>query len=151
MENKKNKGVVWIIIILALIVIGIVVFSKGRSNSQYQEETQTTIPEGTEDLGTQTNTGSGLTYQQAIVKYAGRLIQINDACQATPPKATFKNGTSIMIDNRSKKAHTFKLDSTFSVKAYGFKIITLSSSTLPKTLLLDCDTSQNVATVLIQK
>jgi len=56
-----------------------------------------------------------------------------------------------MIDNRAPVARTVKVGSTFPIKAYGFKIVNLSSATLPATWYVDCDSSQNVATILIQK
>jgi hypothetical protein len=55
-----------------------------------------------------------------------------------------------MIDNRSEVARTVKVGSSFGIKAWGFEIVKLSSATLPATWYVDCDKSQNVATILIQ-
>ncbi len=93
-----------------------------------------------------------LSYQEALAQYADARIQIDSTCQVSPNNVTYKDGTSIMLDNRSSVSRTIGgLGSTFSIKAYGFKIVKLSSNTLPATLLMNCDGSQNVATILIQK
>lgn len=92
-----------------------------------------------------------VSYAQALEKYKDARIQLDQNCQATPNIMTFKNNTNIMIDNRASIARTVKVGSTFSIKGYGFKIVKLSSTTLPATWYVDCDKSQNVATILIQK
>ena len=92
-----------------------------------------------------------LSYQNALAKYKDVRIQLNANCQADPTQMTFKNGTEIMMDNRSPKDRTVKVGSIYNIKAWGFKIVKLSSATLPATWLVDCDKSQNVATILIQK
>ena len=56
-----------------------------------------------------------------------------------------------MIDNRSGTARTVRVSSNYSIPAYGFKIVKLSSPTTPAIWYIDCDKSQNVATILIQK
>lgn len=117
-------------------------------------------PAGVGDLGIEdTSTGSvnasspavTISYANALIKYKDARIQLNAACQTIPNNMTFKNGTNIMIDNRAPVALTVKVGSVFTIKAYGFKIVKLSSATLPATWLVDCGTSQNVATILIQK
>ena len=90
-------------------------------------------------------------YGQALLKYGSTRIQFNTTCQATPNNVTYKNSTNIMIDNRSAVAHTVKVNSVYTIPAYGFKIIKLSSAILPVQFLVDCDNSQNVATILLQK
>jgi hypothetical protein len=92
-----------------------------------------------------------LAYADALKKYASKRLQVTPTCQITPNNVTYKNGTTIMIDNRSDKAKSIKIGSTFSVPAYGFKIVTLSSATLPATYLIDCDKQQNAGTIILQK
>ncbi len=94
---------------------------------------------------------ASMSYAQALETYKDRRIQFDKACQATPNNVTYKNGTKIMLDNRAGVARTININGAVSLPAYGFKIVTLSSSTLPKTILVDCGTGQNVATILIQK
>ena len=92
-----------------------------------------------------------LTYQEALSIYKDRRIQLDERCQATPFNITYKNGTEIMIDNRSGFDRTINLGGVFTIEKYGFKIVKLYSDVLPKTLLLDCDSQENPAEIIIQK
>ncbi len=98
-----------------------------------------------------TSPAASLTYQQALDKYKGTRLQLDKTCQASPNNMTFKNGATMMLDNRSPETRTVKVGSTYTIKPYGFRIITLSASTFPTTYLVDCNGSQNVATILVQK
>lgn len=156
MENNKNM---WIGIgAIAVIVLIFVFLSMNKKETIEDENVNTTGDQitvvGEEDLTdgsvNATTPVATLSYQQALVKYKDARIQLDNTCQASPDKMTFKNGTSIMIDNRAPVARTVKVGSTFSIKAYGFKIVKLSSDTIPTTWLVDCDGSQNVSTILIQ-
>lgn len=89
-----------------------------------------------------------LTYTQAVAKYKGKTIQFTADCQASPDRQVFKKGTSIMLDNRAPKALTVKVGSSYTLGKYAFRIITLNST---GTFLVDCGTSQNVATVIVEK
>lgn len=96
-----------------------------------------------------------LSYQSALELYKdNKRIQLSgaDFCQVSPNNVMYKNGTSIMIDNRSAQIRTIKIGGTsYSIEGYGFKIVKLSSATLPATLLMDCNQQQNVAKILLQK
>ena len=92
-----------------------------------------------------------LSYAEALVLYKDKRIQLDSICQASPANPTYKNNTKIMIDNRSDQTRTVKVGSTMTIKPWNFRIVNLSSSTLPTTWLVDCDKSQNVASILIQK
>lgn len=166
MEQNKNTKMIWAIVIIAAIaIIGFLVMRDNKMKTTDTDNTNVvTEVEGVEDTtdpttgkpAVSTTTGAGavsLSYSQALAKYKNTRIQLGSdpSCGATPKNMTFKNGTTVMIDNRSPQARTFKLGSTYSIKAYGFRIVTLNSSTLPATWLLDCGTQQNVATILLQK
>lgn len=91
-------------------------------------------------------------YSEVVTQYVGRHIQFDVNCQAIPTQTTFKNGTAVMFDNRSGDARTIKIgDVSYVFPGYGYKILTLSSSTLPKTLNLNCGSAVNVGSILIQK
>ena len=92
-----------------------------------------------------------ISYADALIKYKDARIQLDESCQAFPNSVTYKNGTSIMLDNRAGVARKVKVGAVYDVKAYGFKIVKLERQTLPETLLVDCDQYQNVATILVQK
>ncbi len=137
--------------ILAVIAFLFIVFKSFqgvfKSETPKVEETEKTEVKET----TPKTSSSSLKYNDALVLYKDKRIQLDGECRATPSSATFKNGTKIMVDNRSANTRSVKLGSTMSINPWSFKIVTLSANTLPATWLLDCDKSQNVATVLIQK
>jgi len=163
MENIENKNKnLWIGLgVVLVIVVGIIIWSMSNANPAVaptvEEDTTTplTEPIPQEDKSTSgvnnSPTASTLSYANALIKYKDARIQLDNNCQATPHNLTFKNGTNIMIDNRASVARIVKVGSIFTIKGYGFKIVKLSSATLPATWLVDCGKSQNVATILIQK
>lgn len=155
MENKKNTR--WLVGIGVILVIVIVFWFMNKKsapeslvdqNEDQSIESVEDTSEGSENVG---NIAATISYQDALVKYKNARIQLDKTCQASPDKMTFKNNTTIMIDNRSAIDRVVKVGSTFNLKAYGFKLVKLSSATLPATWLVDCDNSQNVSTILIQK
>jgi|SRR3989344_7573471 len=94
---------------------------------------------------------SASTYTELVKKYNGKRIQFDKYCQANPSNVTFKNGTSIMLDNRSGDARIVSVGGVkYSLAGYGYKVITLSSTSLPKELLLSCGSSGNVGKILLQ-
>ena len=158
--NKNQK--IWIGVGVGVVVMLLVwMMNKSSMPTTSDNGTSTDTSQTAIDSTEDTTAGSidvgapaaTLSYSQALVKYANARMQLDANCQvnAQSQKMTFRNNAYLMIDNRSDVAHTVKVGSTFSVKAYGFKIVQLSSATLPVTWLVDCGSSQNVATVTIQK
>lgn len=93
-----------------------------------------------------------LPYHEALGIYANRTIGIDSQCQMVPNQMIFKNNTKVMIDNPSPHLRTLKIGKNVTtVKGYGFKIINLYNSKLPVKLMVDCDTSKGVATILLEK
>lgn len=159
-SNKKN--ILIAIGVIIIIVVSVVVFSKRGSRP-----TNTAVPTNTEEtvldgLTAETpvkpatkpavSNAASISYADALVKYKDSRIQLGstNTCVATPRLATYKNGTTLMVDNRGPVVRTVKVGGTYTVNAYDFKLITLSSSNLPETLYVDCNDQQNVATILIQ-
>lgn len=162
MQNKNT----WVWVVLGVVVVGLIVFFIVRANkNSYSDnpgaggDTPVTALEPTEDVSQGSvnastasgSTGNLLSYNEALAFYKDRRIQFDTNCQAIPNNITFKNNTNIMIDNRSAESRTIKIGTTYTVKGYGFKIIKLSAGTLPTTYLVDCNSQQNVATILVQK
>lgn len=148
---KNNKTWIWLIV--ALIVVAVVIFFVSK-NKQTVNPVTTEPPESVQDIGAQ-DTGIGaapISYTNALIKYADKRIQLDTNCQAIPNNVTYKDNTGIMIDNRSPNTRAVKVGITFTIKPWGFKIVTLPDIYLKtKTLLIDCDNYQNVATILIQE
>lgn len=153
-----------LIIIVAVVVIGW--FAMSSFNSPAGTETGTKMATTTTTVAKTTATVKKavvpvasqpvtMSYQKALETYKGSLrLQLSgaDFCQVSPNNVMYKNGTSIMIDNRSSITRNIKIGSTsYSIPGYGFKIVRLSSATLPATLLMDCGTQQNIAKILLQK
>ncbi len=176
MENGQNvngmkKNGMWMIlgVVALLIIVAFVVMSKedvavvdedinGVNNEIAMDAEDTTnLPAGEEDVTegsvNATTPAAALTYQQALEKYKDKRLQFNDKCQASAPNVvTYKDNTGIMLDNRSAQTRTIKVGTTYTIKPYGFKIVTLPDIyRQPQKLLVDCDGQQNVATVLVQE
>ena len=165
MEDKKNNNM-WVWIVVAIIIIGILVFLAFRNNEVVVSNTTTPVaqdnalePDSTLDISDATSTTTGakpvfISYAEALVKYADRRIQFGKDCQVSKinSSVTYKDNTGIMLDNRSSFARTIKIGTNYSVKAYGFRIVVLPDVYMKaKTILVDCDKQQNVATILIQE
>lgn len=157
MEDTKNKNL-WIgLAVVLIVVVGIIFWSMSSKSTLVVDNGNTTpaVVDSTEDTTPgSVNVGSkaaSISYTNALIKYKDARLQLDTTCQASPDKMTFKNNAYLMVDNRSPADRTVKVGSTFNIKAYGFKIVKLSSTTLPATWFVDCDKSQNVSTILIQK
>ena len=90
-------------------------------------------------------------YDMAVQQYSGHRIQFDMYCQANPVQLSVANGTTVMLDNRSGDARTIRVGGVaYALAGYGWKIVTLSSKTLPATLGLDCGSGRNVGTIIVQ-
>lgn len=149
---EKNKLQMWVLVAAAIIIAIILFFVFG--GKQMVNNQPTTEPESVQDIDTQ-DTGiaaSAISYNDALIKYAGRRIELDKDCHGYPASISYKDNVGIMIDNRSSMTRTVKVGTTFTIKPWGFKIVVLPDVYLvSKTLLVDCDGSQNVATILIQE
>jgi len=150
---KTSRGFT-IIELLVVVAVIVMLAVKNPPADTTTENSTATEPESVQDISSQ-DTGATVTpisYANALVKYADRRIQLNTMCQAFPGSVTYKDNTGIMIDNRSPNTRTVKIGNTFTIKPWGFKIVILPDVYLKsKTILVDCDNSQNVATILVQE
>jgi len=141
------RMLIWAIVAI-VVVIAVVAFLLFAFQSSTKEQASVQDISST-DVGA---AAAPIAYNAALVKYADRRIQLDTICQAHPNKVTYKDNTGIMIDNRSAKTRTIKVGTTFTIKPWGFKIVVLPDVYLAsKTLLVDCDGYQNVATILVQE
>jgi hypothetical protein len=166
---KNNTKVLWTVVaaVIAIIIIGYAIhIHKVRQMPSVSDDTQVQNSQNgnslvsTEDISTGSihAAPSGmqapvLGYEQALAEYASRRVQFDTNCQAKPANATFKNGVTLMLDNRSPEARTIHMGSfgDYSVKAWGFKIVSLTSAVLPNAMAVDCNSLQNVAIITLQK
>ena len=90
-------------------------------------------------------------YGDLVKEYEGRRIQFDSRCQVVPNSATYKNGSSVMLDNRSSNPITVKVGTTsYSLMGYGYQVINLSSTSLPKELTVSCGSAGDVGKILLQ-
>ncbi len=160
-QNKKNIWV-WVLIVVALVVVmflmlnkkGVAPIEAPATETNTETASTATEPESTQDVSNPSSpvAAASISYRDALVKYADRRIQLDPVCQAHPNTVTYKDNSGIMMDNRSANTRTVKVGTTFTIKPYGFKIVVLPDIYLKsKTLLVDCDKYQNVATILVQE
>jgi len=98
-----------------------------------------------------TSTPSAQSYTQIVKEYEGRRIQFDQRCQATPMAPTYKNGTTIMLDNRSPSTRVIMIGTNqYTVAGYSYQIVTVSSPSLPNELSLSCGSAGNVGKILLQ-
>ncbi len=145
---------IWVVVGIIIIAALYFIFSNMQTTNQTANNQITTEPESVQDISTQDVgvSAAPISYSNALVKYADRRIQLDTTCQAHPSNVVYKDNTGIMIDNRSSKTRTVKVGTTFTIRPYGFKIVVLPDVYLKsKTILVDCDGSQNVATITVQE
>jgi len=154
-----NKKLFWLVVIVVFIAIGYYFFGGKRAGQYFGIEGVSPSPStaaGTASNPVAKKAGSttpvsSKSYTELVMEYEGRRIQFDDRCQVVPKDPTFKNGTSIMLDNRSSIARTVVVGGVkYDLVAYGYRVITLSSSSLPKELAISCGSSGNVGKILLQ-
>ncbi len=152
---EKNNLKIWVWGVVAIIVVVIVIiffiYQSGQTVNPLiiESELKSVQDINNKDTGIM---AAVISYNDALIKYVDRRIQLDKDCHAYPGNATYKDNTGIMIDNRSPKTRTVKVGTIFTIKPWGFKIVVLPNIYLAtKTILVDCDNSQNVATILVQE
>ena len=169
-NDKKNNSNMWIwgiVIVVILIALFFILRSSqttapaGAGTTATTTTTTTTtaatLPPSVQDTSGTTGAGVGsIAYSDALVKYAGRIIELDDSCQVPRQDSvvTYKDNSGIMIDNRSASPRTVTVGTqSFTMQPYTFKIIVLpdvATGTI-KSIFVGCDDSQNVATIIVQE
>ncbi len=146
----------WYVVIAVAAVVIVVALVKGPRSYQ-PSATPTPTPSATATATpkvgaskTPVSTAPG-TYADAVSAYANRRIQFDQYCQATPSSLAIKKGLAVMLDNRSGDARTFAVGGVyFTLPGYGWKIYVPPVTTTPTTLYIDCGSSRNVGTLIVQ-
>lgn len=161
---NKNKKIL-ISVLVAIVVVALVgawYYNKNREQKNAGEISGTT-PIATETSSSSLPadggraglvsdvTATSLSYGQAVTIFANERIQFDQNCRMLPTRIVVKNGTTLMFDNRSRDARTFKLDGTrYTLAGYGFKLFQLNASKLPHIVNVDCGTGQNNGTIELE-
>lgn len=150
-------------ILVGLVVVAVAYFFGGKWTGQ-NVGLETGSPSPSSVAGTAKSTvkknitpapAPATSYTQLVKEYIDRRIQFSDSyygnCEATPSSPVFKNGASILLDNRTSSAKVITVGANkYSLAAYGYQVVTLSSSNLPKELLLSCGSTVNTGKILLQ-
>jgi len=158
---EKNQKIVIGVVVALVVIIGLVVFIKNMNdnsqpastmtNNQTQTPPATTTPEQATTTPASSAKGS-MAYTDAVVKYKDRRIQFTQTCQASPTNMVFKNPVTLMLDNRSTITQKITIaGKTYTIGSYKYTVITINQKTLPATLYANCNSSNNVATILMEK
>ena len=92
-----------------------------------------------------------LTYTQLVQKYGSNRIQFDRNCQAQPKSLVYKNGTTVLLDNRANQVRTIGINGVvYTLSAYGYQEVTLSDPTTPKAIGISCNNLVNVGTIQLQ-
>ncbi len=161
----KNSKIVWTVVaVVVIIILGIWIWTANSVSVTPVTDTGTATTTATTTVATTTVQAAevGLTagqpaiaYEDALSLYANERIQFSNpgataTCQALPTAVTFRSGVSFMLDNRLDRTAVihFTTGVVYTLPAYSFEIITLNSI---HSYNVDCNASQNVVTVSIQK
>lgn len=146
----------WLLLIVVVLVVVLGYWLMGKNGKWagdlgYSPTPTPAAPAKTPSGGKASPTAPVKSYTELVKEYEGKRIQFNQYCQAIPNSVTYKNGTSIMLDNRSGDARDIKVgNSVYSLAGYGYRIVTLSGTLLPKEVLLSCGSAVNVGKILLQ-
>lgn len=156
-DATKVKAKTWaLVLIFVVAVFAALAVLMSDTEKQEAAEMNPQLPAQEVASGVAPKTGGSAnqtqTYTNLVKEYEGKRIQFDIGCQANPGQATFKTGTKVMFDNRSGDPRIITIGGVqYSFAGYGYKILTLSSPSLPKTILLSCGAAVNVGQILLQK
>lgn len=154
MKNFSKRTQILLVVFIVVAAFGLLILKD--YNKQVSEVTDNVSPTPSVQPVVSKKPATGTvsqsqTYTALVKEYEGRRIQFDINCQAIPSSVTYKNGTKVMFDNRSGDARIITVGGVqYNVAGYGYKILTLSSPTLPKNLLLSCGAAVNVGQILLQ-
>ena len=152
-DDKKMAWIIAFAIIAAAIIVAVALNENAMNTAGGPEHNAAGTANNGAVGGAAGGTASGsLSGQEVRTKYADRTIQFDEACEATPVAPTYKNGTTVLLDNRFEAARAISIGGhQYTVPGYGYVLVNLFSSTLPQKYNVDCDFRQNVSTILLQK
>ena len=147
----------WIIIVIAIVIIGAIVWMRQGSPSgsnSYQTNTPkpTAVATSTAKVTPRPSvSASGRSYDQLVKDYANTRVQFDAQCRATPTSLALKTGSQILLDNRSNQSRVVTVDgASYTLLPYGYQVVTVSSTSLPKTIGINCGSSVNVSSINLQ-
>jgi len=147
----KNKNTWWLVGV-GIVVIALIVWAVGKNGGEMNNGESPTPTSSATTSPSATSAAATKSYQNALVTYANVRFQFDQYCQAIPKSMSVKSGRTIMLDNRSGDARVIKVGpNSYSLAGYGWRLVTVSSKTLPATLYLNCGAAVNVGTLILSK
>ncbi len=141
--------------VLAVLVVGVLLWVQRTDVGQEPQPTPVGGASGVPaPTGGVSKPGSAMpqTYADAVARYEGNRYQFDQTCQTKPAQASYKNGATVMLDNRSGDARVITVGGIkYNLAGYGWRIIILSSAKLPATLGINCGSAVNVAQIQLYK
>lgn len=152
-----NKNL-WIVVAVVIVVAGI--WWSRQNGSDYGWNSENVSPSPTavaSPVKTKAATApstistSGKTYSQLVSEFGSFRFQFDQACQAQPKQMALKNGASILLDNRANETRTITFNgNTYKLGPYGYQVVVVSGTNLPKNIGINCNSSVNVGTIVLQ-
>ena len=160
MKNMNNKTL-WIAVAVVVVVLVAVWTSRlnnggnlnliDNNGTASPSPTSSPASNATKPKATSSPILGAANYSQLVQEYEGRRIQFDDRCQMTPVSPTFKNGTKIMLDNRSEIGKAITINGQkYQIIGYGYQLLILSSKSLPQTMNIGCGSAESVGNILLQ-
>ncbi len=159
--KAKGKKVAWLVAAIVLIGVIVALNNVGKNAGEDVVKDDVSAVEGattTEDgvttrsdnatLVVSTDVDLALPYTSAYAKYAGRRMQFDSRCQASPATLTVADGTKVMLDNRGSMTNRVVVgDKAYEISAYNFSFVTLTTGTYA----VSCGSNTNAATITVTK
>jgi hypothetical protein len=156
--KKSQQTALWILAVV-VVIVAVVLLTKNKSE-QNTENSYSPNPSGSVSISPTPKTGNKvtptsqgkITYDQAVVQYAGSRIQFNDVCQPISSINVIKKGNNILLDNRSKYEQTIKVgSSTYKLPAYGWQVVNVTTTqSLPFNSNVSCTSSNGSGSMVLQ-
>ena len=161
MFETHKKSLLWVLMgLVAIVLVWVVVWLVARS-SRVTPVVEAPAPAPVVEVSkpapvviAPSKVTPKMSYADAFALYSKTRVQLGAKCNPTPFAPVYKNGATIMIDNRSGENRIVAVgETTYHVNAYDYVLATLSypEATLPVKVLLDCGNTQNVATLTVEK
>lgn len=154
-NNKKVVAGIVILVIIAAIVVNAVskkpeaVVDTTPIEEQKTEDVQAAPmkPRASTKPAVVADTRS---YTEVAAAFAGKTIQFNEECRVPIfPQVVFKKGTDVLLDNRSSKSARVNIGgAVYNLPGYGYKVVSLDTV---GSMVVDCNTQQNVAILSVQQ
>lgn len=149
---KKLKGRnLWYVVGVVVVAAGVIWVLSGRTLDVPGEPAEQSGGKATPAPGGGTTLPQSYLEAAAYHDSKGTRFQFDQYCQAIPKESSVKNGSTIMLDNRSGDARTISVGGVaYNLAGYGWRIVRASAPTVPTKIYFNCGSAVNVGTINLQ-